>query len=746
MSETGDANDEGARCRAVEALAGLTDDAALAKLLDASRDDSWRVRERAVRLLTRFSPERLVEVIADTVNGAREPSVRNAAMDALVRLGPQAVTPLSGLLEQEHWELRLHGAVTLGRIAEPQAVSALARLLKDSEENVIHAAAEALGQTGSIEAVGPLVEVLRTSEFWSQYPAVVALGRIGHHSATETLLEFIDDEMLAPAIVDALGLIADPRALQPMLRLLEADGEPLVPFEQVFLSLVRLGHKTGEVIVFPEERLPAIRAAIQAVLGGETLDDRLAALVIAGWTHDPLLVPIVLPYLSEDSEHEAAYQALQALGSAAGPHLIGLLDASQPNVRRAAIRLLSEFEYGLEEVLRHIIDPDEAVRMEVALAVGRSGKTELTEYLFEMLLDESEDVRRVALEVLSGFRTDGTVREQLYHRLEYYPDNHLPIIIETLGRVDVVDALPRLEPLMTPDHDEQVRAAVVRAVRRAGVAEAVALLLRAADDSEETVRAETLRSLAFFKADQVFDAVAAGVKDTARACAYAAVGTLGALGDSRAVPILESVVRDENIELGTRVEAVRSLGALKADESAGALVELLDASDDDVRREVVKALGCLKGGKSHEGLVKASLDPFWAVRATAASGLAGREQALPHILRLLDDADPLVRKAAVRALREAGPSYAMRLVPLLGDDEVEDVVAAALEDWGPKAVPFLAEAPVSPDPTLRLRIARVLARIRGDEAEALLRTLANDSVAEVSAVARHALAEAGGRA
>lgn len=731
---------EGERVRAVSALAGRTDDEALGKLLDAARDDSWRVRERAVRQLTAFASERLVQVVRETVEGAREPSVRNAAMDALVRQGEAGLAHIFTLLEASNWELRLHGAVMLGNIKSPAAVEPLAKLLHDEAENVVHAAAESLGAIGDPAAVQYLVFVLRTQEFWSQYPTVVALGRIAHHSAVEPLLDFLKDEMLAPPVVDALGAIADPRALTPLLLLLAADEEPpLVAYSQVLRALVRIMAAAGGEVPFPESQRGVVRKAVEATLRSEELEDRLAALIVAGWTADPALVPVLVPALEREPEQEAAHQALRKVGGAAGPALVGLLESPQPSVRRSAIRLLAETGYDMQDALRHIIDPDETVRMEVAIAVGLRGNTTLTEYLFEMLLDESEEVRRVALEVLASFRTDANVRQQLYRRLEYYPDDHLPIIIETLGRVDIADALPRLRSLVASTHGEAVRAAVVRAVSSAGEGDAVDILLTALKDEAAAVRVEALRGLARFGRPDVFDAVALHLDDRDLHAAYAAVNAIGNLGDARGIPLLERIAEDEARDLGVRVEAVRSLGRLQAQGSAGALVDLLSRAEPDVRREITKSLALLGGREAMAGLVKASADTFWAVRAAAVNALAAHGAAgIEFVLKALDDPEALVRKAAVRGLSAAGPSMTLRLVPLLADDELEETVTVTLAGFGERMVAYIADAARQPDPTLRLRLARVLGKIKKPQALALLEQLAADPVAEVAAVAERA--------
>ncbi len=744
-----DPRDEAARCRDAEALAGRQDDEAFNLLLDAARDESWRVRERAVRLLTAFPARRLVACVRDTVTGTREPSLRNVAMDALVRQGEGSVAEVVTLLAEENWEMRLHGAVMLGNIRSPLAIDALCRLLGDEEENVIHAAAESLGEIGDPRAVIPLTEVLSSHEFWSQYPAIVALGKIAHHSSTEHLLAYLNDEMLAPAVVDALGRVADPRALTPLLQLLPADdAPPFVPYPQLIRALVRITAVAGESWTLADALRAPMRRAVREALRGEEAEDRIAALLVAGWTADAELIPDMLPSLEHDGEQDAAARALSGMGEAIVPALEPLLSAPLASVRRLAVQLLSAAGH-VEPILRLIIDPDEAVRMEIALAVGNSGRAELSEYVLEMLLDESDEVRSVALEVIARFQSDDRVREQLYHRLEYFPDDHLPTIVETLGRLAVADALPRLEPLLGVERDPAVRAAAVRAVSAIGAAgdKAAAArdaLLPLAGDADPDVRYEVLRALDRFQGEAVFAALSRGIDDPELHCAYAAVSALGHVGDERAAPLLERAALRADADMGLRVAAVGALGRIQAESSTSALLDLLAVDDADVRREVTRALSRIPGPRALDGLRRAAADPFWGVRALAIRALASRGEAGRElVLAALSDEDSLVRKAGVRGLQEAGLAAVDRLIPLLSDDDLEETVADTLATFGPALLERIGEAGAQADPVVRIRLARLLGRIGGEKARRQLDGLSRDAVAEVAAVAQRELAGEG---
>src|SRR4051812_37782214 len=130
--------------RRLAALESLPDGASRdAIILAALEDESAVVRERAIRLATRYiEPKVLGELVADEVNAIR----RNAAIVALERQGPYAVPHLRSMLSRSDVDVVMFALQMLSRIGDPLAVHGVVPLVQHPHPNVAQAAIEALGQ------------------------------------------------------------------------------------------------------------------------------------------------------------------------------------------------------------------------------------------------------------------------------------------------------------------------------------------------------------------------------------------------------------------------------------------------------------------------------------------------------------------------------------------------------------------------------------------------------------------------
>ena len=96
------------------------------------------------------------------------------------------------------------------------------------------------------------------------------------------------------------------------------------------------------------------------------------------------------------------------------------------------------------------------------------------------------------------------------------------------------------------------------------------------------------------------------------------------------------------------------LGKLESPEARLPLEDLLKASDSDVRAAAVIALGRIGAAESIPLLVNTAWsDQAMNVRdwAVNALGVTGREEALAHLLALIEADDPQIRRSALNAIR-----------------------------------------------------------------------------------------------
>ncbi len=192
-----------------------------------------------------------------------------------------------------------------------------------------------------------------------------------------------------------------------------------------------------------------------------------------------------------------------------------------------------------------------------------------------------------------------------------------------------------------------------------------------------------------------------------------------------------------------RAVAMYLLSARRVGEQGHYRHALADA-DHRVRIEAVRALVSVDDA---DGVAAAADDDNREVRIAAANGLATLRAGADTVRRLVNDADPLVRAAALAALGAVG----------CGDDDVSDVQRALKEPaWQVRegaakalsgavpgvAVPSLSQ--VLADPHLDVRKAAVLSLTRWASSEQAAREALGlaleDGDADVRAYARHALA------
>ncbi|MFI9213557.1 fumarate reductase/succinate dehydrogenase flavoprotein subunit [Streptomyces sp. NPDC053253] len=261
------------------------------------------------------------------------------------------------------------------------------------------------------------------------------------------------------------------------------------------------------------------------------------------------------------------------------------------------------------------------------------------------------------------------------------------------------------------------------------------------DDADPAVRAAAVTALGETAPAGAGPALAAGLRDAAPQVRAAAAAALRELVEVLpAEPPLAAGLREA---LGVpdpavRVAALDVLRALRLGDAGLYAASLADA-DVEVRIQAVRALVSVD---AVEELAGAAADPAREVRVAVARGLAAVRSPAPKPLDpLLDDADPLVRGAALAALAGTGcpPEYAAPAVAALDDAawQVRAGAATALRAAPPApAVPALTRALADPNGDVRkAAVLSLLAHRTEPAARAALAGAADDPDADVRAYA-----------
>jgi hypothetical protein len=194
---------------------------------------------------------------------------------------------LTTYLKDTDYRVRYRAAAALGDIRDPHAIPALLEALGDYDagdesSRVNTCASEALAKIGA-PSLAPLLAALparpdHQDDQWRRSWVVDALGMLGNPQAIEPLIPLLDDAAMREAAAEALGRIGDIRALEPLERLLpvaEATARAAV-FSQVVWAIREVRHRHGLPIPSAHE---AHRDLLIALLG---IDDNLDEAGIEG--------------------------------------------------------------------------------------------------------------------------------------------------------------------------------------------------------------------------------------------------------------------------------------------------------------------------------------------------------------------------------------------------------------------------------------------------------------------------------
>jgi len=295
--------------------------------------------------------------------------------------------------------------------------------------------------------------------------------------------------------------------------------------------------------------------------------------------------------------------------------------------------------------------------------------------------------------------------------------------------------------------DASIRRMALIALADEAHEDSVPLLVKALQaDADAAVRAEAARLLAHWETPEAVDALAHALLDAAAEVHEAAGHSLAELKDARlGERLLPWASHDDP---AVRSSALRALRELRLPAASASAAAALSCSDATVRREAVGVLGWLKQTDALPALSRLVVDdPDAEVRraATGALGMAdGRpDAALPALLAALrDEAWPVREEAATTLAKLRQPAAQAALQAAMADAfwQVRLRAARALGRLkNAQALPVLQAALGHAIANLRKEAAIALGEIADPAAVPALRTAATDPDPEVRKAARLAL-------
>ncbi|HEY7153390.1 MAG TPA: HEAT repeat domain-containing protein [Gemmataceae bacterium] len=582
----------------------------------ALKDEEPAIRQNAAELLAAIGPvaretRETVPALTDALKDTT-PSVQLAAVVALARIDPtrarEAVPLLADAVDNVAAVQALADLGTEARAAVPALIAAL----KHKEKDVRESARRALASIGA-PAVPALIAALKDQNDDVSDLAALALGMIHPRpkEAKSALREAFKKDR--PAVAAAVALVRiDPEVAGEVVPVLI---EELKAADQK--RRIAAIHALGQLGAASE---PAVPVLVKRLKERDLLEPILTALFRIGpaaWKATPALLGVV-----RDVGEEAAIPVkgvLAAIGPKAIPDLVPLLRDEDVRFRRFAASVLAAYGPSAKEIVPALIqaldDPDSDVRAEAAAALEAVGSA-----------------AQAAVPALLA-------------NLNTYQTRVRASAVWTLGHIgpDAKDARrPLLECLLDPNEDVRYAAALSLGRIDPHYTEAVPALREMLHDPAPMARLGAIDSLLRIDKTYIDEAapmlLAMNKKPYPSNVRFKAAGGLVDHSRVKARALLPWL----NIELtdmdpAFRLEAATLLTRIEPERTRHAVLAVLPALWSPapvVRGRVVRALGSLE---------------------------AKAREAVPAIVRLLQDDVPEVREEAAKALRAIDPATAKRL-------------------------------------------------------------------------------------
>jgi HEAT repeat protein len=667
-----------ARRVAVQQIAKVSGREAPELLLSALGDDDWRVRKEAT--LVAPGLDRREEVIAalvaaleDTVNIG----LRNAAVEALVAIGPDAVTATIDALSRMDADARKLAAEVLGGVPDARGTAALCQALQDEDANVRVAAAEALGKAAlagddsRAQATDSLVAALATGDVFLKMALLDSLGRLETRLPWSVFATYVADPLLRRYAIAAAAGSREPAAVKALA---QATGDPSPTIARE--ALVSLGEVIAgaaddsalldhaRAVLVSNER--GCASARRAAADAEDPRARSGGLLVLGLLRHSDDVELLVAALGDDDVAERADLALRFFGPTAVKPLLAAARKAKPAVHSAALALVASLEgapvAAVRKALREGLD-DPSLEV-VACAVESLGP-----------LGDARDLRRVAKLVWHGDQRVAAVATnavcELAARhvdaaralLRDTKSGHDPLVLGCI----LLGAIASTQPL----NDDDVR-----------------LLQRALSHDQPQVRRAAIDALALGGSDAAADAVVFALADEEHEVQLAAARALGRLGRAET---LVGVVRDTR-DPALTATALRALGDADPDRALASASPLVGHVDAAVACAAVEAIGQLRSARGTgrvpphiaaacEDALFAALDHPDEEVVKLSLSLVGAQPGARALARLglcLDHVSSEVRCVAAELLGHDNSTGARALLRARYEREKDQLVRAAI--------------------------------------------------------------------
>jgi HEAT repeat protein len=598
--------DKDVRLGALRVAALTRSDDRIGVLAEATADPEPSVREQSFKQLALFKDDRALDLIAKATNST-DPRIRHLAVRTLASsTQPRFVPLLTALLDSSDANTRKDAMVGLGKLRATNIEERLLKMLDDPAAPVRIAALLAIGRCGGKNGAEALIRLAKSKDPTIRYESAWALS--------ERYMDRLGPNRLPPSD-DRSGLLPLPDSSQDafpyvavrafMLDLLEGPYSDLhsVAVTLIFAEQNQRGVSDRELIAAlnsPEGS--GVRSALEYMRRSRAVPDKRFL--------EPLRRVAALDLLAKMGDTETVLR-----------HCAAMMSNDSSHVGCTAVGILNQLgDAGLDMLLRHLGDPREDVRSQVASALASRMDNPLVNKSVRAGAGSADpNLRSGALQIVSPAQ-NANVSPELFAKsirsniLDPEDPNRRKLVKMGAAATPVLLALLK-------DGNADVRAAAAAILGETGDRSAVPALVAALDDKAASVRAR-------------------------------AVETLGRLGDRQTAATLVKAAGDRDPAVGE--VALTALSTLNAPAATEALIGAMSSNDWRLRRAAAEELGRRANDRAAAPLIRAvEKDPHWSVRRAAADSLGrtGNIACAPALIAALRDDHWFVRYAAHQSLQ-----------------------------------------------------------------------------------------------
>lgn len=598
---------------AVERLGEIQNDQRIEYMLKALGDNDWRVRKTAVSVVLNCEFNvRILNGLIGCLKAGNNAGMRNAAVEALTKLGKIAVPYLKDAFQDDDSDVRKFVVDILGDINDKNAIKVLIDGLSDVDENVCLASVEALGKLKDEAAVEPLMYLLKESDDkLLSYTIIKAFEKIRDPRIVDVLISVVKRKGIEKAVIEALGTAGDIKSLD---MLIDAFKDIRLRNSAIY-SIVNLYEKNDKrdiidkIISKTKEALDndIILYLINAL---DEIDPRLMPSIIKflGWSGDIRAAKPLLKLLDSDHKNEVI-EAIINIGKDSEDTVIEEISKGNKVIREGAARILGEIgdKKAINALILLLGDESGHVRQTSAIALGNIGDAAASKPLIDLLNDQYENVQEAAVEALGRIKDKSLIP----HFIKMLSNENVNIrqnAVKILGNLKAKEAIGNLL-FMLKDESHNVRKSAVTAIDSINVPASEGGLMLALTDEDKDVRYAAVTALVGKKNKKFLYPLISLLKDNDIWIRAAVVKGIGEIAGRDTVSVISDMLADK---VGVvRIAAIETLGRIGDKRIAGRILELLNDNDLDVKIAAIKAIGQLgaEGAKGAlEGLIRTECD------------------------------------------------------------------------------------------------------------------------------------------